>query len=59
MQLLPDDIEIQLIKYSLKSQGSEVANEIFYYAAGECNLNYPDVALTPEQRTKIISECSK
>lgn len=58
LQLLPDDTQSQLVKYLLKSCGTDVANELFFYAAGECNLNYSDLVLTPEQRTKIVSECS-
>lgn len=58
-QLLPADCQPQLVKYLLKSIGSDAANEIFLYAASEFNLNYSEPSMTAEQRTKIIGDCSK
>lgn len=57
LRLLTADIQLQLVKYLLKSNGIDVCNDIFLYVAGECNLNYTDVALKPEQRVKIAQDC--
>lgn len=59
LRLLPADLQGQLIKYLLKTQGNDVCNDIFFYVAGECSLNYPDVNLKPEQRVKIAQDCGK
>lgn len=57
LRLLPADLQTQLIKYLLKTHGTDVCNDIFLYVATECNLNYTDPNLKPEQRTKIAQDC--
>lgn len=57
LRLLPADLQGQLVKYLLKSHGNDVCNDIFFYVATECNLNYTDVNLKPEQRNKIAQDC--
>lgn len=57
LRLLPVDLQGQLVKYLLKTHGTDVCNDIFFYVAGECNLNFTDVNLKPEQRLKIAQEC--
>lgn len=59
LRLLPVDLQAQLVKYLLKTHGTDVCNDIFFYVAGECNLNYVDANLKPEQRTKIAQDCGK
>lgn len=59
LRLLPVDLQSQLVKYLLKSHGNEVCNEIFFYVANECSLNYSDENLKPEQRNKIAQDCGK
>lgn len=59
LRLLPVDLQAQLVKYLLKSHGNDVCNDIFFYVATECSLNFPDANLKPEQRTKIAHECGK
>lgn len=59
LRLLSADVQAQLVKYLLKSHGVDVCNDIFFYVAAECNLNFTDVALKPEQRVKIAQECGK
>lgn len=59
LRLLPVDLQAQLVKYLLKSHGNDVCNDIFFYVAAECNLNFPDANLKPEQRTKIAQECGQ
>lgn len=54
---LPADLQLQLVKYLLKSHGTDVCNDIFFYVANECSLNYSDVNLKPEQRNKIAQDC--
>lgn len=56
LRLLPNDLQGQLVKYLLKTHGTDVCNDIFFYVAGECNLNFTDVNLKPEQRTKIVQD---
>lgn len=54
---LPADTQAQLVKYLLKSLGTDICNEISLYVANECNLNYKTSTLTVEQRNKLIQEC--
>lgn len=56
LRLLPIDLQGQLVKYLLKSHGNDVCNDLFFYVAGECNLNFTDVNLKPEQRAKIAQD---
>ncbi|XP_055598994.1 E3 UFM1-protein ligase 1 homolog [Uranotaenia lowii] len=58
IKLLPTDVQSQLVKYLLKSLGTDFCNEIFFYVAAECNLNSSNgTTLTAEQRTKITNDC--
>lgn len=56
LRTLPADLQPQLVKYLLKTHGQDICNEISLYVAGECNLNYADSTLTPEQRNKIAQD---
>lgn len=56
---MPADLQPQLIKYLLKTHGQDICNEISLYVAAECNLNYVESTLTPEQRNKIAQECGQ
>lgn len=58
LKLLAAELQGQLVKYLLKSLGSDICNELSLYVAGECNLNYNDPQMTAEQRNKLIQECS-
>lgn len=49
-------LQPQLVKYLLKSLGTDVCNEIFVYVANESSLSY-EGDLTAEQRLKIQQEC--
>lgn len=57
LKLLPPDVQPQLIKYLLKSLGTDICNEITLYVANECNLNVKSTNFTIEQRNKIAQEC--
>ncbi|ETN65365.1 E3 UFM1-protein ligase 1 [Anopheles darlingi] len=58
LKLFPTDVQSQLLKYLLKSLGTDVCNELCLYVAAECNLNTNySASLTAEQRTKIGNEC--
>lgn len=57
LRLLPPDLQLQLVKYLLKSHGTDICNDIFFYVANECSLNYSDNNLKPEQRNKIAQDC--
>lgn len=59
LKLVPADLQIQLIKYLFKTLGTDICNEISFYVANECNLNYTDPQMTIEQRNKLIQECGK
>ncbi|XP_053694057.1 E3 UFM1-protein ligase 1 homolog [Sabethes cyaneus] len=59
IKILPSDVQQQLVKYLLKTFGTEFCNEIFFYVAAECNLNSNGTTLTAEQRTKIVQDCSQ
>lgn len=59
MRVLSTDLQPQLVKYLLKTNGQDICNEISLYVATECNLNYADSALTPEQRNKIAQDCGQ
>lgn len=59
IKLLPVDIQPQLVKYLLKSLGTDFCNEIFFYVAAECNLNSNGATLTVEQRNKIAQDCGQ
>ena len=56
LKLFPADVQGQLTKYLLKSLGTDICNEICFYVAQECSLNYTQAELSAEQRTKIIQE---
>lgn len=59
LKLFPTDVQGQLLKYLLKTFGTDICNEICLYVAAECNLNTNfSVALTAEQRTKIANDSS-
>lgn len=53
LRALSVDLQPQLVKYLLKTHGQDICNEISLYVAAECNLNYAECTLTPEQRNKI------
>lgn len=57
LRLLSVDLQVQLVKYLLKTHGTDICNDIFFYVAGECNLNFADINLKPEQRAKIAQDC--
>lgn len=60
LKLLPTDQQSALVKYLLKSLGTDICNEFASYIANECNLALPNVPqLTAEHRTKIVNECQK
>lgn len=59
LRLLPNDLQLQLVKYLLKTHGQDFCNELCLYVAAECNLNYTDTTLTSEQRNKIAQESSQ
>uniref|UniRef100_A0A182NTH3 E3 UFM1-protein ligase 1 homolog n=1 Tax=Anopheles dirus TaxID=7168 RepID=A0A182NTH3_9DIPT len=51
------DVQSQLLKYLLKTLGTDVCNEICLYVAAECNLNTNfSASLTAEQRNKIAND---
>ncbi|XP_035916184.1 E3 UFM1-protein ligase 1 homolog [Anopheles stephensi] len=57
LKLFPSDVQGQLLKYLLKTFGTDICNELCLYVAAECNLNTNfSGALTPEQRTKIAND---
>uniref|UniRef100_A0A182PCX5 E3 UFM1-protein ligase 1 homolog n=1 Tax=Anopheles epiroticus TaxID=199890 RepID=A0A182PCX5_9DIPT len=57
LKLFPSDVQGQLLKYLLKTIGTDVCNELCLYVASECNLNTNfNGPLTAEQRTKIANE---
>uniref|UniRef100_A0A182QHX1 E3 UFM1-protein ligase 1 homolog n=1 Tax=Anopheles farauti TaxID=69004 RepID=A0A182QHX1_9DIPT len=57
LKLFPADVQSQLLKYLLKTLGTDVCNEICLYVAAECNLNTNfSASLTAEQRTKIAND---
>ncbi|KFB49638.1 AGAP007742-PA-like protein [Anopheles sinensis] len=57
LKLFPADVQGQLLKYLLKTLGTDVCNELCLYVAAECNLNTNyGTTLTPEQRTKIAND---
>ncbi|XP_053665378.1 E3 UFM1-protein ligase 1 homolog [Anopheles marshallii] len=57
LKLFPSDVQGQLLKYLLKTIGTDVCNEICLYVAAECNLNTNfNAPLTVEQRTKIAND---
>lgn len=58
LQLFPIALQPQLVKYLLKSLGTDVCNEIFTYVANECGLSF-DGDITAEQRLRIQQECGK
>lgn len=59
LRLLSDELQLQLGKYLLKTHGTDICNDIFFYVAAESNLNYTDLNLKPEQRLKIAQDCGK
>lgn len=59
IKLFAADVQPQLVKYLLKSLGTDFCNEIFFYVAAECNLNSNGTTLTAEQRNKIAQDCSQ
>jgi len=58
LKLFPVALQPQLVKYLLKSLGTDVCNEIFVYVANESSLSY-EGDLTAEQRLKIQQECAE
>ena len=56
---MSSDVQPQLVKYLLKTLGTDVCNEISLYIANECNLNFNSSELTHDQRLKITQECGK
>lgn len=58
LKLFPTDQQPQFIKYLLKSLGSDILNEFYKYAAGQCNLTVRE-QLTTEQRNKLITDLSE
>lgn len=59
LRTLPVELQSQLVKYLLKTHGQDICNEISIYVASECNLNYAESTLTPEQRNKIAQDCGQ
>ncbi|XP_059619732.1 E3 UFM1-protein ligase 1 homolog [Phlebotomus argentipes] len=59
LKLFPSDDQQQLIKYLLKTLGTEICNELFFYVAMECSLNFSSSSLMPDQRSSIIQECGQ
>ncbi|GAB0094997.1 E3 UFM1-protein ligase 1 homolog [Sergentomyia squamirostris] len=59
LKLFSADVQQQLVKYLLKTLGTDIANELFYYVATETGLNCSTAALTAEQRNSIIQECGQ
>uniref|UniRef100_A0A336LPR7 E3 UFM1-protein ligase 1 homolog n=1 Tax=Culicoides sonorensis TaxID=179676 RepID=A0A336LPR7_CULSO len=59
LKLFSADFQPQLIKYLLKSLGTDICNELATYIANESNLATNGNPLTPEQRLKISQECEK
>uniref|UniRef100_A0A182IMR2 E3 UFM1-protein ligase 1 homolog n=1 Tax=Anopheles atroparvus TaxID=41427 RepID=A0A182IMR2_ANOAO len=58
LKLFSGEVQGQLLKYLLKTLGTDVCNELCLYVAAECNLNTNySTGLTPEQRTKIANDC--
>lgn len=57
LKLFSVDTQQQLVKYLLKSLGTDFCNEIAGYVAGECNLTSTSDPPTPEQRNRIAIEC--
>lgn len=53
------DMQPQLVKYLLKTLGTDICNELATYVANESNLATNGNPLTPEQRLKISQECAK
>lgn len=58
LKLFPSDQHAQLIKYLLKSVGSDILSEFCKYAANQCNLSIQVDVLSVEQRNKIINDLS-
>uniref|UniRef100_A0A182X1D8 E3 UFM1-protein ligase 1 homolog n=1 Tax=Anopheles quadriannulatus TaxID=34691 RepID=A0A182X1D8_ANOQN len=57
LKLFPADVQGQLLKYLLKTFGTDACNELCLYVASECNLNTNfNAPLTTEQRTKIAND---
>lgn len=56
-QLLPASQHAQLIKYLLKTLGTDVCNELCLYAAAESSIHLADNNLSAEQRVKILQDC--
>lgn len=58
LKVFSPDVQQQLLKYLLKTLGTDICNEVFLYVASECNLNVKSTNLNPDQRDKICLECS-
>ncbi|XP_053675130.1 E3 UFM1-protein ligase 1 homolog [Anopheles nili] len=57
LKLFQPDVQGQLLKYLLKTLGTDVCNELCLYVAAECNLNTNySSTLTTEQRNKIAND---
>uniref|UniRef100_A0A6B2EII5 E3 UFM1-protein ligase 1 homolog n=1 Tax=Phlebotomus kandelakii TaxID=1109342 RepID=A0A6B2EII5_9DIPT len=59
LKLFPADVQQQLVKYLLKTLGTDICNELFFYVAIECSLNFSTSSLSPEQRNSIVQECGQ
>jgi len=57
LKLFPQDTQIQLVKYLLKSLGNDICNELSLYVASECNLTVKNTNLNVDQRNKLAQEC--
>ncbi|CAG9858858.1 unnamed protein product [Phyllotreta striolata] len=56
IKLLPVDLQGQLIKYLLKSVGTDVVTEILNYIAAEQNLSPPMDNISNDQRLKFVND---
>ncbi|XP_023230156.1 E3 UFM1-protein ligase 1-like [Centruroides sculpturatus] len=59
LKIFSDDVQLQLIKYLLKSLCSDMTNIIVNYLCAELGINSEDettTAITPEARLKIIGK---
>lgn len=56
LKLFAPDVQQQLIKYLLKSLGTDICNELCLYVGQECGLNYTQAELSAEQRMKIVQD---
>ncbi|XP_030376123.1 E3 UFM1-protein ligase 1 homolog [Scaptodrosophila lebanonensis] len=57
LKLFPQETQVQLVKYLLKSLGNDICNELSLYVANECNLTVKNPNLNFDQRNKLAQEC--